>query len=155
VALGAVGGLVIAAILFAAVAVSLIRSSATDQARAELDRQARAIAVLVSARVSTALETGTNFKPGPIGNLETLAGPSTTLYYVGLDLSPGASNPTGGLPQTVAQDLDPALLVRDGSQSRRVGAAKDTKKTGRCRAPLGPRVRVRVRLGFGFGFGLE
>lgn len=117
VALGAVGGLIVAALLFAAVAVSLIRSSATDQARAELDRQARAIAVLVSARVSTALETGTDFRPGPIGNLETLAGPSTTLYYVGLDLSPGASNPTGGLPQTVAQDLDPALLVRDGSQS--------------------------------------
>lgn len=117
IALGAVGGLLVAAILFAAIAVSLIRSEATDQARAELDRQARAIAVLVSARVSTALETGADLKLGPIGNFETLAGPNTTLYYVGLDLSPGASDPTGGLPATVANDLDPTTLVRDGSQA--------------------------------------
>ncbi len=116
VALGAIGGLVVASVLFAAIAVSLIRGEATDQARQELNRQARAIAVLVSARVSKAFETGTAFRPGPIGNLETLSGPNTRVYYVGLDLSPGASDPNGGLPDTVAKDLDPAALVRDGSQ---------------------------------------
>ncbi len=115
--LGAVGGLLVAAIIFAGIAVSLIRSTATDQARNELDRQARAIAVLVSARVQSAFTTGEEFRPGPIGNLEILAGAETKLYYVGLNLSPGATAPTGGLPATVAHGLDPAVLVREGSQS--------------------------------------
>ncbi|MBL6634495.1 MAG: HAMP domain-containing histidine kinase [Thermoleophilia bacterium] len=117
VALGAVAGLIVAAVLFAAVGVSLIRGEATSQARAELDRQARAVAVIVSERASTALETGEEFSTRePIGNLEELAGPGTRLYYVGLALSPGSSDPTGGLPPTVARDLSTDVLVRDGSQ---------------------------------------
>ena len=89
----------------------------TSQARAELDRQARAVAVIVSERASTALETGEEFSTRePIGNLEELAGPGTRLYYVGLALSPGSSDPTGGLPPTVARDLSTDVLVRDGSQ---------------------------------------
>lgn len=136
VALGAVGGLIVAAILFAAIAVSLIRGEATNQARAELDRQARAVAVLVSARVQTALETGAEFRTDPIGNFETLAGPSTRLYYVGLDLSPGASDPTGGLPGTVAQDLSPAVLVRDGSQAFGFTPTGATTPTFAAAAPV-------------------
>lgn len=117
VALGAVAGLIVAAVLFAAVGVSLIRGEATSQARAELDRQARAVAGIVSERASTALETGEEFSTRePIGNLEELAGPGTRLYYVGLALSPGSSDPTGGLPPTVARDLSTDVLVRDGSQ---------------------------------------
>ena len=58
VALGAVAGLIVAAVLFAAVGVSLIRGEATSQARGELDRQARAVAGLVSERAATALATG-------------------------------------------------------------------------------------------------
>jgi two-component system sensor histidine kinase BaeS len=103
--------------LFAAVGVSLIRGEATSQARAELDRQARAVAGLVSERATTALATGEEFTTRePIGNLEELAGPGTRLYYVGLALSPGASDPTGGLPATVARDLSTEVLVREGSQ---------------------------------------
>ena len=118
VALGAVAGLIVAAVLFAAIAVSLIRGEATDQARAELDRQARAVAVIVSARARAALETGQNFSTRePIGNLEALAGANTRLYYVGLALTPGANDPTGGLPGIVARDLEPTALVRDGSQA--------------------------------------
>lgn len=118
VALGAVAGLIVAALLFAAIAVSLIRGEATNQARAELDRQAGAVAGIVSERATTALSTGQEFSTRePIGNLEALAGPSTQLYYVGLALSPGASDPTGGLPETVARDLDPDALARDGVQS--------------------------------------
>ncbi len=118
VALSAVAGLVVAALLFAAIAVSLIRDGVTSQARAELDRQARAVAGLVSERAATALATGQEFTSRePIGNLEELAGPSTRLYYVGLALSPGASDPTGGLPDTAARDLDPERMVAEGSQS--------------------------------------
>jgi len=117
VALGAVAGLIVAAVLFAAVGVSLIRGEATSQARGELDRQARAVAGLVSERAATALATGEEFTTRePIGNLEELAGPGTRLYYVGLALSPGASDPTGGLPATVARDLSTEVLVREGSQ---------------------------------------
>lgn len=117
VALGAVAGLIVAAVLFAAVGVSLIRGEATGQARAELDRQARAVAGIVSERAATALETGQEFSTRePIGNLEELAGPGTRLYYVGLALSPGSSDPTGGLPATVARDLSTEVLVREGSQ---------------------------------------
>ncbi len=117
VALGAVGGLVLAAVLFAAVGVSLIRGQATTQAKDELERQAQAVAGIVSERAVTALETGQQFSTRePIGNLEELAGPGTRLYYVGLALSPGAADPFGGLPETVARDLDPEAIVRDGSQ---------------------------------------
>lgn len=118
IALGAVAGLIVAALLFAAIAVSLIRGEATDQAKAELDRQARAVGAIVSARAQTALESGQEFRTQePIGNLEELAGPSTRLFYVGLALTPGGSDPTGGLPETVARDLAPNSLVRDGSQA--------------------------------------
>lgn len=117
VALGAVAGLIVAALLFAAIAVSIIRGEATDQAKAELDRQARAVAGIVSDRATHALETGQEFKTQePIGNLEELAGPDTRLFYVGLALTPGGSDPTGGLPETVARDLDPDALVSEGSQ---------------------------------------
>jgi two-component system, OmpR family, sensor kinase len=117
VALGAVAGLIVAALLFAAIAVSLIRGEATDQAKAELDRQARAVAGIISARAESALETGQEFRTRePIRNLEELAGPRTRLFYVGLALTPGGNDPTGGLPETVARDLDPDTLVRDGSQ---------------------------------------
>lgn len=116
VALGAVGGLLVASILFAAIAVSLIRGEATGQARAELDRQARAIGALVSRSAQAALETGREFRAEPIRNLEQITGAGTRFYYVGLALSPGAKNPTGGLPETVARDLDPELLTREGSQ---------------------------------------
>lgn len=117
VALGAVAGLVLAAVVFAGVGVSLIRGEATGQARAELDRQARAVAGLVSERAAAALDAGREFSTRePIRNLEQLAGQGTRLYYVGLALSPGASDPTGGLPGTVARDLSTDILVTEGSQ---------------------------------------
>ena len=135
VALGAVAGLVVAALLFAAIAVSLIRGEATGQARAELDRQARAVAGIVSERATTALSTGQEFTTRePIGNLEELAGPSTRLYYVGLALSPGTSDPTGGLPE-VADNLEARLLLL----SRRLkeqGRGLSIEKSGRGRFRL-------------------
>ena len=36
---------------------------------------------------------------------------------MGLALTPGANDPTGGLPGIVARDLEPTALVRDGSQA--------------------------------------
>ena len=117
IALGAIGGLLVAAVLFMAVGVSLIQGQATTQAKDELNRQAQAVAGIVSERAATALRTGQPFSTRePIGNLEELAGPGTRLYYVGLALSPGAADPFGGLPETVARDLDPEVIVRDGSQ---------------------------------------
>ena len=136
VALGAVGGLVVAALLFVVVAVSLIRGAEGEQARAELDRQARAISVLVSASVTTALDTGADFRPGPIGNLQTLAGPNTKVYYVGLNLSPGAAEPTGGLPETVAKDLDPAQLMQSGSQAFGFTPTGERTRTFAAAAPV-------------------
>ncbi|MSO43880.1 MAG: HAMP domain-containing histidine kinase [Thermoleophilia bacterium] len=136
VALGAVGGLIVAAVLFAAIAVSLIRSEATSQARAELNRQAQAVATIVSDRVATALATGQEFRTEPIGNFEALAGPRTRLYYVGLALSPGAIDPTGGLPETVAREIDPDTLVRDGSQGFDFTPSGGTMPTFAAAAPV-------------------
>ncbi len=137
VALGAVAGLVVAALLFAGIAVSLIRSEVTGTARAELDRQARAVAGLVTERAATALSAGMEFSTSePIGNLEELAGPGTRLYYVGLALSPGAVDPTGGLPETVARDLDPWLLVQDGSQGFLFTPTGATTATFAAAAPV-------------------
>jgi two-component system sensor histidine kinase BaeS len=116
IALGAAAGLVVAAFLFAAVAVGLIRSQTEAVTRADLDRQAIAVGALVSQQAQRAAESGRELRTLAVANLEELAGPRTRLYYVGVLLSPGAPDPTGGLPAGVEAAISPETLARDGVQ---------------------------------------
>ncbi len=116
VALGAVAGRGAASLVFTAVAIGLIRSEAEDTARAELDRQARAVAGLVSVQAQRAAEQGRAFQAPRIPNLEELAGEGTRLYYVGIPLSPGAEDPTGGLPPAAAAQISEEVLIGEGVQ---------------------------------------
>ena len=114
--LAAAAGLLVAAIVFAAVGGGLIRSQSKAVARAELDRQAQALAVIVSDQAERGLQRGVEFTFISLGNLRALVGPKTRLYYTGNQLTPGGEHPTGEIPQVAAKEIDYALLERDGVQ---------------------------------------
>jgi signal transduction histidine kinase len=114
--LAAVAGLVTAAVVFAAVGAGLIRSQSQAVARGELDRQARALAGIVSGQAERAAERGTEFRSYRPDALEALVGPEARVYYTGLQLTPGAERPTGEFPSVAAGELDYEVLARDGVQ---------------------------------------
>lgn len=114
--LAAVAGLVTAAVVFAAVGAGLIRSQSQAVARGELDRQAQALADIVSAQAERAAERGTEFRSYRPDALEALVGPDARVFYTGLQLTPGAERPTGEFPEVAADELDYEVLERDGVQ---------------------------------------
>jgi len=115
--LATVAGLVTAAVVFAAVGAGLIRSQSQAVARGELDRQARALARIVSAQAERAAERGivfqSDYRPDA---LEALVGPEARVFYTGLELTPGAERPTGGFPSLAAEELDYEVLEGEGVQ---------------------------------------
>jgi signal transduction histidine kinase len=115
-ALAAAGGLVVAALVFAAVGGGLIRAQSQAVARAELDRQAIALARIVSGQAERQATSGVSFSFVSPGSLVALVGPRTRLYYSGLDLAPGAERPTDEIPSVAAEALDYGILERDGVQ---------------------------------------
>jgi signal transduction histidine kinase len=115
-ALAAVAGLLTAAIVFAAVGAGLIRSQSQAVARGELDRQARALAKIVSSQAERAAERGTEFRSYRPDALRALVGPDAEVYYTGLQLTPGAERPTGDFPSVAADELDYGELQREGVQ---------------------------------------
>jgi two-component system, OmpR family, sensor kinase len=114
--LAAVAGLVTAAVVFAAVGAGLIRSQSQAVARGELDRQATALAGIVSAQAERAAERGTEFRSYRPDALEALVGPEARVYYTGLQLTPGAERPTGEFPSVAADELDYEVLEEQGVQ---------------------------------------
>ena len=115
--LAAVAGLVTAAVVFAAVGAGLIRSQSQAVARGELDRQARALARIVSAQAERAAQRGVEFQSDYRPDaLEALVGPEAKIYYTGLELTPGAEQPTGGFPSVAAEELDYEVLEEEGVQ---------------------------------------
>jgi signal transduction histidine kinase len=114
--LAAVAGLVTAAVVFAAVGAGLIRSQSQAVARGELDRQARALAAIVSGQAERAAERGTEFRSYRPDALEALVGPEARVYYTGLQLTPGAERPTGEFPTVAADELDYDILDAEGVQ---------------------------------------
>ena len=109
-------GLFVAAVVFAAVGGGLIRSQAQVVARAELDRQARALAAIVSNQYENQAAQGSEFTFYRPAALEALVGSNTRLYYSGLQLTPGAEKPTAEIPSVVADELDYGRLERSGVQ---------------------------------------
>jgi signal transduction histidine kinase len=134
--LAAAAGLVTAAVVFAAVGAGLIRSQSQVVARAELDRQAEALAGLVSARAERAAARGTDFTFYPGVQLEALVGPHTKLYYSGLQLSPGAERPTDEIPAVAAEEIDYQTLERDGVQRIDFTPPGTTVRTEASAAPV-------------------
>ena len=114
--LAAVAGLVTAAVVFAAVGAGLIRSQSQAVARGELDRQATALAGIVSDQAERAAERGTEFRSYRPDALEALVGPEARVYYTGLQLTPGAERPTGEFPSVAADELDYEVLEEEGVQ---------------------------------------
>ncbi|MEZ0283622.1 MAG: ATP-binding protein [Thermoleophilia bacterium] len=115
--LAAVAGLVTAAVVFAAVGAGLIRSQSQAVARGELDRQAQALAGIVSGQAERAAERGTEFRSDYRPDaLEALVGPEARVFYTGLQLTPGAERPTGGFPSVAADELDYEVLEQEGVQ---------------------------------------
>ena len=114
--LAAAGGLVMAAVVFAAVGGGLIKSQSQAVARAELDRQARGIAEIVSEQAEKQAASGVEFSFIKPSNLQVLVGPKSQLYYSGLQLTPGGEHPTGEIPSVAAREIDYGLLEQDQVQ---------------------------------------
>ncbi len=114
--LAAAGGLIVAAAVFAAVAGGLIRAQSEEVARTELDRQAAALALIVSEQAERQLARGVEFTFIRPGNLQALVGPNTQLYYSGLQLTPGGEHPTGEIPSVAGREIDFGVLERDEVQ---------------------------------------
>ncbi len=128
-------GLIVAAAVFAAVGGGLIRSQSEAVARAELDRQAEALAGIVSEQAERQLARGVEFTFIRPSNLQALVGPNTQLYYSGLQLTPGGEHPTGEIPSVAAREIDFGVLERDEVQRVELHAA------GASRGPPRPRRR--------------
>ncbi|WP_217913583.1 sensor histidine kinase [Miltoncostaea marina] len=114
--LGAAVGLTVAAVVFAAVGGGLIRAQSQVVARAELDRQARALAGLVSTQYERQVADGREFTFYQPAALEALVGARTRLYYTGLALTPGSDRPTADIPSVAAEEIDYGELEREGVQ---------------------------------------
>lgn len=140
--LAAAAGLVTAAVVFAAVGGGLIRAQSRVVARAELDRQAQALAAIVSAQAERQAARGRDFTFYEPGNLEALVGPNTKLYYSGLQLTPGADKPTAEIPSVAAEELDFGRLDSEGVQRIDFRLDQDATPREASAAPvfLGPEI---------------
>jgi two-component system sensor histidine kinase BaeS len=116
IALASLAGLLAASVVFAVVGTQLVRSEAERVSRSEFDRQAKALAKLVSTRAEEAATRGEEFTFFRVENLTTLVGPGTRLYAEGLELAPGAARPYDTFPRGAAQALEYGVLERDGVQ---------------------------------------
>jgi signal transduction histidine kinase len=135
-ALAAAGGLVIAAVVFAAVGGGLIRAQSEKVARAEFDRQAVALAKIVSAQAEKQAVGGTPFSFVSPVSIQALVGPRTRLYYSGLPLTPGADRPTDEIPQVAARELDYGILEQEGVQRIDFEASPGASTTEASAAPV-------------------
>ncbi|HET6692637.1 MAG TPA: HAMP domain-containing sensor histidine kinase [Miltoncostaeaceae bacterium] len=135
-ALAVAGGLLVAAIVFAAVGGGLIRAQSQKVARAELDRQAVALAKIVSAQAEKQAVGGRAFSFVSPASLQALVGPRTKLYYSGLPLTPGADRPTDEIPRVAARELDYGLLEQDGVQRIDFQASEGASTTEATAAPV-------------------
>jgi signal transduction histidine kinase len=141
-ALASIGGLVVAALVFAAVGGTLIRAQSQKVARDELDRQTVALARIVSTQAEKQAAGGVPFSFVSPQSLKALVGPRTKLYYSGLPLSPGAAHPNDEIPQVAAKALDYGVLESEGVQRIDFEATPDATTTEASAAPvfLGPEV---------------
>ncbi len=115
-ALASLAGLLAASVVFAVVGTQLVRSEAERVSRIEFDRQAKALAKLVSNRAEEQATQGDEFTFVPLENLNELVGPGTQLYRDGLELAPGAARPYDTFPAAAAAALEYGVLERDGVQ---------------------------------------
>ena len=135
-ALASAGGLIVAALVFAAVGGGLIRAQSQKVARDELDRQAIALAKIVSNQAERQAAGGVAFSFVSPASLVALVGPKTRLYYSGLPLSPGADRPTDEIPSVAAEELDYGVLERDGVQRIDFRTSPDATTTEASAAPV-------------------
>jgi signal transduction histidine kinase len=112
-ALGTIAGLLVAAIVVAAVAAELARRQSERTARDEFDRQAVAIGAIVSRRAERAIESGQEVQ---IPNLEALVGPGTEFGYVGVPLNPGGEEPLRRVSDAVGERVNEQVLATMGLQ---------------------------------------
>lgn len=134
--LAAAGGLIVAAVVFAAVGGGLIRAQSRAVARAELDRQAVALAAIVSGQAERQLAGGVCFSFVAPSSLVALVGPRTKLYYTGLDLTPGCPRPNDEIPSVAAEALDYGVLERDEVQRIDFAVAPGATTTEVSAAPV-------------------
>lgn len=109
-ALAVGAGLLTAAVVFAAVASSLISAQSQVVARAELDRQTIALAEVLGDQTEQRAKRGEGVPIDSQEYLDVIGGPRTRVYYSGNALFPVARQPASEIPAAVV--INRELLSR-------------------------------------------
>lgn len=113
---GSILGLLVACLVFIPVSARLIQSTASDAARAELERQTRATGKLVSEQANEAARRGRPYRLR-VPNLERLIGAEAVAYIQGSPINPGEAPLADMLPEDAAILIDfDGELVEKGAQ---------------------------------------
>ncbi|HWH15194.1 MAG TPA: HAMP domain-containing sensor histidine kinase [Miltoncostaeaceae bacterium] len=109
-------GLLAAALVFALVSSSLVRSESERTAREEFDLQAVRVAALISSETEDRIQQGECRSGYARSELEAFVGAGARLYVTGLPFCPGDARPYGDLTYLEGVQVDTAAIAEDGYQ---------------------------------------
>jgi len=133
--LGAVIGLLAAAVVFAIASSSLIRSQTAQASRQSFDDQAVRIADLIGAETLEQTQTGV-CHTYTSADLQAFVGPGARLFIDSPPLCPGTKQPLDNLLPATAVHIDTRTLVRQGFQHVDFKAPGATSPTVATAAPI-------------------
>jgi two-component system sensor histidine kinase BaeS len=133
--LGAVVGLLAAAIVFAIASSSLIRSQTAQASRQSFDDQAQRIAALIGTETLEQTLTGI-CRTYTSADLQAFVGPGAHLFVDSPPLCPGTSQPQENLLPATEVHIDPQTLARQGYQHVDFKAPGGTAPTVATAAPI-------------------
>jgi len=133
--LGAVVGLLAAAIVFAIASSSLIRSQTAQASRQSFDDQAQRIAALIGTETLEQTLTGV-CRSYTSEDLQAFVGPGARLFVDSPPLCPGTKQPLENLLPATEVHIDPQTLARQGYQHVDFRAPGATSPTVATAAPI-------------------
>jgi two-component system OmpR family sensor kinase len=133
--LGAIIGLLAAAVVFAIVSSDLIRSQTARASRASFDQQAERVAALISTKTEEQAIAGNcqNYTPA---DLQAFVGPGAHLFIDSPPLCPGGTHPQENLLAADGVKIDPSALASQGYQHVDFRAPGATTPTVATAAPV-------------------
>lgn len=129
-------GLLVATVVFTLLGVQLVRSQTLKREVDDLVGKTKGIASLMTQDFNTGIRTSGRFDPSTerIDTLKEIAGDGTDLIWVGVNPTPGEA-PTA-LERDAIDQIDPAILVRDGYQVFEYNRASDGERRLAAAAPV-------------------
>jgi len=133
--LGAIVGLLAAALVFAIASSGLIRSQTAAASRTSFDQQAERVAALIGTKTEEQAIAG-NCESYTPADLEALVGPGAHLFIDSPPLCPGGKNPQDNLLPDTAVQISAQTLARQGYQHIDFRTPDATSPTVATAAPI-------------------